>query len=388
MEHSKTFPISGAPRWAYCPGAPKMCKDEPDTSSEEAEEGNATHWVAQQMLETFKLGADGHAIGQVLIGRQAPNGMIITDEMFDGALTYYNIITKTIGDGDRQYLYIECRVKAGQTLDPEMWGTLDCMWFEAKGNNLYIWDFKFGHLRIAAYDNMQLVGYAIAAGETFKYTKINPRLSLNIVQPRCYDGQGPLLNWSTTYDDLRAHVNIMKQSITDHRMNKGLVKSGAWCRECPARRKCPAILQAAAVSIDFSTTAIPVGMSNEALAYELEVIERAEARIKQRKAAIEAEAESRVRSGQLVPGRRMEDTIGHRKWSRSNAEIYMLGETFGCNFHRSDEPITPAAADKLLKAKKVDATVINAYHSTSKTGVKLVADNGTRAAQIFSQEKI
>jgi hypothetical protein len=388
MEHSKTFGLSGAPRWAFCPGAPKMCADEPDTSSEEADEGDAAHWVAQQMLETYKLGGDGVAIGHITIGRQSPNGLIVTDEMFDGALTYYNVITKTIGDGDRQYLYVEQRVKAHHTLDPEAWGTLDCMWYDITTNTLYIWDFKFGHFSVVAFDNMQLVAYAVAAGETFNYDKIKPRLNLNIVQPRCYDGLGPVRNWITTYDDLRAHVNIMKMSITDHRMNKGLVKSGAWCRECPARYKCPAIRQAAAVAIDWSMTAIPLNMSNDALAYELEITDRAEARIKQRKLGIYAEAESRVRAGQLIPGRRMQETSGTRKWSRPVAEIIMLGETLGQNFKKDQEVISPHQVEQLLKRNNIDASVISNYHHTPKTGVKLIADDGSRAAQLFSQEKI
>ncbi len=388
-EHSKTFPLSDAPRWANCHGAPSMCKDEPDTESEVSLEGSACHFMAQQMLETFKLGGDGLPIGKLLIGRQAPNGVIMTDDMFDGALTYYNVILDVVGYAgqDRSNLMIEQRVTAQHTLDPEAWGTADAIYYDVKTNTLYIWDFKFGHLSVTAYDNLQLVGYAIATGETFNFVKLNPRLSLTIVQPRCYDGQGPVRNWVTTYDGIRAHVNILKGAIIDHRMNKGLVTSGKWCRECPARYKCPAILQAAAAVIDFSTTSIPLNMSNDALAYELEVIERAEQRIKQRKTGIQAEAEARVRAGQLIPGRRMQDTVGNRQWSKSTTEILLLGESLKLNFIKEMECITPAAAEKLMKANKIDASVISKYHHTPRTGVKLVADDGTRAAQLFSQEK-
>lgn len=387
MEHSKTFPFSSAYRWSNCPGAPKMCKDEPDTSDETAMEGDTAHWVAEQMLETFKLGGDGRAIGLTLIGMQSLNGMIITDEMYDGALVYYNQIVKVVGE-DRANLHIEVRVNAHHTLDPEAWGTADAIYYDVSTNTLYIWDFKFGHYSIEAYDNMQLASYAVAACETFKYDKINPRLSLNIIQPRCYDGKGPVRNWITVRDDLRAHVNIMKSAIIDHRMNKGMLNTGSWCRECPARHKCPAIRQAAAVAIDYSTTAIPLDMSNEAIAYELEIIERAEERIKQRKSAIATEAERRVRAGQLVPGRRMEDTVGNRKWSSPDEHIFMLGETLGVNFHQPDKPVSPNQAETILRKNGVDESVIKAYYHKPQTGLKLVADDGTRAKRIFSQEKI
>jgi len=385
--HSKTFPFSSADRWVHCTGSPKMVKDEPDDDSEVSREGTAAHWVGQQMLEMFQLGVDGLSHGEQLVGVKAPNGMIVTDEMFDGALTYYNIVTKTVGK-DHINLRTEIRVKAHQTLDPEAWGTADALWYDVPTNTLYIWDFKFGHLSVQAFENWQLIGYAIAACETFSLKNVNPRCSLNIVQPRCYDGQGPLRNWVVAYDSLRAQTNIMKAAITDYRMRKTMLTSGRWCRECEGRYKCPALLQAAAAAIDFSTTTIPINMTNEGLAYELGIIERAEARIKQRKAAISAEAEARVRAGQLVPGRRMEDTMGHRKWSKSMVEITMLGETFGCDFRKEPELISPAAAESLLKKKKIDGAVISNYHRSTKTGVKLVADDGSRARQLFSQEKI
>jgi len=386
LEHSKTFPFSSAHRWGYCDGAPKMCKDEDDVSTPESEEGEAAHWVAQQMLETFKMGGDGLPIGRVLVNRQAPNGVVITDDMFDGAITYYNIIIKVVGE-DRANLMIEQRVSAHYTLDPEAWGTADAIYYDAKTNTLYIWDFKYGHFSVVAFDNLQLAGYAIATCETFKYVPLNPRLSMNIVQPRCYDGQGPLRNWTVALDGLRAHTNIMKGAIINHRMNKGKVTSGSWCRECPARYKCPAIRQATAVAIDFSTTAIPLNLSNEALAYELDITDIAHDRIKQRKLAIETEAEKRVRAGQLIPGRRMEDTIGNREWTDPKI-VPMIADSFGLNLTAQPKPLSVAQAEKVLKAAGVDEQLLKPYYHNRKTGVKLIADDGSRARQLFSQEKI
>jgi hypothetical protein len=364
-----------------------MCANLPNVTSLEAEEGTAAHYVAQMMLETFKLGGDGFPIGQSMIGRTSPNGVIITEEMFDGALTYYNVITAVVG-ANYSELMIEVRVSAHHTLDPQAFGTADAIYFERATNTLYIWDFKFGHYSVKAYGNLQLVAYAVAAGETFNFVKIHPRLSLHIVQPRCYDGQGPVRTWTCTYDDLRADINFMEMAIVDHRMNKGLVKSGEWCRECPAAHKCPAIRQAVAVAIDYSTTPIPLNMSNEALAYEMDLIDIAEARIKQRKAAISTEAEARVRAGQLVPGRRMTETTGNRKWSIPDSQVFELGLIHGLNFRTDPKPVTVAAAEALLKRKRIDGSVINQYYHKPKTGMKLIADDGSRAKQIFSQEKI
>jgi hypothetical protein len=55
---------------------------------------------------------------------------------------------------------------------------------------------------------------------------------------------------------------------------------------------------------------------------------------------------------------------------------------------KAPEPKTPTQAIAELKKKQLDASVISTYYHTPKTGVKLVADDGTRTKRLFSQEMI
>jgi hypothetical protein len=57
-----------------------------------------------------------------------------------------------------------------------------------------------------------------------------------------------------------------------------------------------------------------------------------------------------------------------------------MGDMLGKDL-RKKEAITPKQAIKL----GVDETVIKAYSTQPRTGVKIVPDNGNKAKQVFSQ---
>lgn len=390
-EHSKLFPFSGAHRWVHCHGSIGLCFDEPDVETESAREGTAAHWVAEQMLQAYKQRTDSNGIptGEALVGSQAPNGVIVTDEMFDAALTYYNKITKVVGTDVKRKsrLMLEQRVRA-PGLDEEAWGTADAIFYDATTNTLYIWDFKYGHASVIAFENYQLLGYAEGAVHELQLASYCPRLDLNIVQPRCFDGAGPLRKWVVSYNDIRGYLNHMKHAIDTHKANNALVTSGSWCKDCKAGYKCPAIRQSTALAIDWSNLPIPQGMSNESLAYQLDVVEMAIKRLESRKVALDAEAERRVKEGQFVPGRRMEDTVSRDQWNKTPKEIKILGEMFHMDFLNEPKPKTPGQVKEMLRKKGIDASVISGYYSKSKTGIRMVPDDGSKARNIFSQEKI
>jgi SOS response regulatory protein OraA/RecX len=47
--------------------------------------------------------------------------------------------------------------------------------------------------------------------------------------------------------------------------------------------------------------------------------------------------------------------------------------------------VTPAKAKQELKKKGVDESVINGYYSKSRTTVKLVEDDGSKAKRVFGK---
>jgi hypothetical protein len=389
-EHSKTFGFSAAPRWVNCNGSIKLAEgDPPQEDTQDTREGTAAHHVAEQMLNAFKIGQNWFEIGAALIGVADPDGTIIDDDMFDAALTYVQIIVKVVGNDPerRKYLFIELKVKSTY-LDPEAWGTSDAIFYDVTTNTLYVWDFKYGHGSVVAFENYQLLGYAQAAVEIFNYKRLNPRLSLHIVQPRCYDGQGALRSWEIAFDFIRTYINKMSHAIQTYRMGKPLCVSGPWCRDCEVGHKCPSLTGASAVAVDLSHKPIPLEFAAEGLAYEKTVIDAAIDRMTQRKSAIDALMEKRVRGGELIPGFCMEQQYGFKGWNQPIKNIFMMGDLLKVNLRKPEAAISPTQAITLLKKAGHDTNTINAFYSVPKTGSKLVPDDGSKAAQIFSQEKL
>lgn len=389
MEHSKTFGLSNAGRWVHCSGHVQFMQDEPpEEETQDTKEGTAAHGVGQVMLESFKASEDHIAAGELMVGSTYENGAIITDEMFDAALTYVNQIIAVVPVAEAYRLLVEQRVVASK-IDAGCWGTMDTGWYDIQANTLHIWEFKYGHGRVNVFENYQLLAQGQAACETFSYTRINPRLSLNVVQPRCYDGKGTFDTWVIAYDDIRPYVNQMAMSAMEYRKGESMIRVGHWCKNCKTSHKCPAILGAAAHASDFAQTTIALEMTPEAVAYEKLTIDHALLVLTERQSAVNAQAEARIRKGELIPGFRMTDTMSHKKWKDQNpAVLTAMGKMLGINTMNDPKPLTPTQVVTQLKKKKIDENVIAPYYEVTKTGVKLIADDGSKAQRIFSQEKI
>ena len=393
MEHSKTFGISGAGRWVYCSGHVKLMQDEPEQEpTQESMEGDATHFVGECMLRAYKATGYTTAVecGEAMVGITHANGVIITEEMFDVALCYLDKIYAVVGDDPkrRAMLIVEQRVEA-RSIDPECWGTPDAFFYEVDTNTLYVWDLKNGHGRVDVFENYQLLGYSQAICETFSYTRLNPRLNLNIVQPRCYDGRGSIENWTVAFDHIRGYVNKMKSAVGEHRMAMSKLRTGKWCKHCKTSHKCPAIRQAGGNAIDVSMDTISREMTPDSMSYEKGLVEHALLILKERQSALDSMIEKNIRDGKFIPGYRMQDTVSSKKWKNNDPKtMEMMGQLLGVETMNEPKPLTPTQVLTKLKKNKIDESVIMPYYHTTKTGVKVVPDDGSRAKQIFSQEKI
>lgn len=388
-EHSKLFGFSSAHRWASgrCPGSVQLCADEPDTESDISREGSACHWLAEKMLNEYKQRIDSNGVpkGQSLIGQVADNGVVIDEDVFDAALVYYTEITSVVVDKTK--LHVESKV-AAPSLDEEAFGTSDASYFDDQSNTLYVWDLKYGFKGVDAFENLQLTGYAQATCETLGLTALSPRLSLSIVQPRCFDGKGACRTWDTNYKSLQSLVVLLRGGIVEHRSGVAEAHSGEWCLNCRGMYKCPANIAACAGAIDHSCEPTPVTMTNDSLSYELTVAMDALERLADRVAMLEVRAaDVIIDKGEFLPGFRMENRMGRKKWDKTNEEVIMLGELFGVDFSNPPTAVSPSKAMTELKKKGVDETVIKDYYSVPKIGLKLVKDDNSRSKQIFSNKE-
>ena len=379
-EHARLAP-SSAERWVECPGSVVMQERYPqDEESEASREGTASHWVASETLLNCQKGDPR----QDYLNETSPNGVIITEEMIEGAEVYVDDVLETIAkyNGNLSDLHIEERVDISRIHD-DNWGTPDCWWFDKIKGVLHVWDYKYGHRIVHPYDNWQMVEYVLGVlAQLFPDTN-EPEIMLNIkiVQPRSYHHEGSVRLWQVRPDLLRANVNLLQAAAVEALGEDPSTKSGEWCRDCTGRHVCRTHQQSAMCAVDIIGDLSADELPPEAMGTELLTLRRAAKAVEYRLTALEAQALETIRSGKLIAGWAVEQGKGRQKWDKPKAEVFALGDLMDVELRKDPEPITPKQAIK----GGIDAAVIQAYSTVPLTGLKLVPDDGSKAKRVFSQ---
>lgn len=382
---------SAAQFWAKCAGFVTLMTGviEPDTQAQR--EGTASHWVAEDWLHSFIDPDRGPMIRDDYIGATASNGELVDEDMVDAAKLYVDDILMTANQrGLLRQLQVEQRVMA-TAIHEHCWGTPDCWAWDVGANTLYLWDYKYGHSSVSAFENWQMVCYLvgildqITQGNALGDFDIN--IVVRIIQPRCYDGLGPYREWRLKNSDLRAYVNILRTAAELAFKPGAQCTTGLHCKNCSAAHSCVALRESTATVIDSASDALPANPAPVELGYELEMINQAEILLKQRKESLEALAEHSIRTGTQVPGWQMEQRYSNRKWLKPKEEVVAMGQLMGLELLGEAELITPAKADEECKRKNVDASVISSYYGTKPTSMKLVQSSTDKARQIFSNQE-
>lgn len=377
VEHAPLAP-SSAFQWVYCSMSPRAQKQYPEIENEDAAQGDASHWVGSSTLDSYQPHSQVLTTAG-MIGWEAPNGVIINQEMADGAELYVNDILHIAQKyALMRHLQVEKRVKIS-LVHEDNWGTPDCWVYDAKNNTLYVWDYKFGHRFVEVFENWQLLDYIIGIVEQLKIIECD--IVMRIVQPRTYGKSGPIREWRIKASQLTEYICRLVAAANEAMGDNPTFTTGDHCRDCNARHACPGAQEAAMRSIDISKMKSPlVDLPPAAMGLELTMLKRAEKAIKARMTGIEIQVEMLVKTGTIVPGWGLDTKYGRRAWNKPFDEVVAVGDLLGVEL-RKNETCTPTQAI----SKGIDETVINAY-STRKASVQLVQDDGTRAKHVFTQE--
>ena len=381
-EHAPITP-SAMGGYVYCTAKRDMEKQFPELMpNEETEEGNAAHWVASENLENWKRTGE---LLPSLIGKSAPNGILVTDEIEDSAFIYVNAALKLIKEKNisRECVFIEVRLYA-KHIHPDLWGTADLVIIH--GPDIYLFDFKHGHLIVSEFENWQLLSYLAGVvnwlqidGPTEPYYTAH----LTVVQPRAFHRRGTVRTWSVALINLRAQFNILRTTCETIAEGKGVCTTGPQCRDCTARYACEANRLAAGAAIEYSLKPEPELLDNYAVGVELVFLKRAMDALKYRYNALYELAEINARTkGARYPFHSINRKFGRLNWkkNKSVAEIKQLGVMLNKNLIK-DAVITPTQAIKL----GVDENLINVYADRDEKTV-FEFDDGEKAKLIFSSQ--
>lgn len=364
-EHSPLAP-SSAYRWVFCNGSVQLEAQFPEPEEDEsAAEGTAAHWAGAEMLLGRKVAA----------GQIAPNGVVLTDEMIDGADMWVEDV-QSVG-APASELQVEQRVRMPR-IHGQAYGTPDTWLYVPTRWTVYVWDFKFGHGVVEHFENWQLIAYVCGILDLLGIDGRNDQniwVELRVVQPRAFHREGRVRTWRVKASDLRGYFNRLHHAAHDAMGAGATTVTGPWCLHCKAAAGCATLRKAITHAADWSGTTSAELLPAEDAAYELELLEHVAVLIKARLKGRSADAESRLRRGENFPGWCLETTYGRLDWKDGEeADVLLMGDMYEVDLRKPAKPVTPKQAEKLCKAKGVDTSVIREYSHTPRTGVVLARD--------------
>jgi hypothetical protein len=347
----------------------------PEESGPEALEGTAAHHVATHLLTTGEL---------LPAGRVCPNGVLVDHPMQEAVVMYSeHVLARLPSVRPRTHLKVEQRISCG-FIHEQCWGTFDAALIE--GQVIDVWDFKYGHDYVEAFENWQLLCYA--AGILEEILRVTPNaepyitVNLHVVQPRSYHPSGPIRTWTIRAVDLRPYFNILQgaaaRTFGDPQHLATLV--GRHCKDCSARRACPGATAAAYDAVALTGTAVPFDLSPGQAGRELQTLRQASERLDARITGLEAQVTEHIRRGQYVPFWQLGSTTPRIRWKCSADEVILMGDLNGVDLRKTDV-ITPVQASKL----GIDESVISSYSFRPNGEIKLVPMDTTEARKVFSK---
>jgi hypothetical protein len=320
----------------------------PDHDHEARDEGNAADWLAGQIFSGIPT----------VPGHRAPNGYVITEEMFEHVHTYLGALDA----GDMQV-----ETTHGGDLY-EVRGRADHIKF--RDTALTVDDLKYGFRIVSPIENWTLISHAI--GWCIRNQTMPATIILRIHQPRPYHPDGPLREWRISYEQLlRYHARI--QSHLSHPTDE--LHTGPQCAKCHALATCPAARVASMNAIDASALAFNDTLDNPILAHELDTLRWAMTTIENRAAALEELMTYRIQSGQVIEGYALKTRYAQSKWNAGLTADVLSGIT-GIDLSK-DALVTPAEA----KRRGVPEHFVTALTSRPVIGTRLERINADAEAR-------
>lgn len=292
---------SSAERWcgAGCPGSVALAARYPQTTNAAAENGTRLHGLAATALTG----------GERIYG--AEDAKVVDPYVADVLREHWG----------RPQSELRVERKAQWHLNPLLEGTPDAALLDPLNQRLIIWDLKTGWRLIEAFENWQLLCYAVMLalqGWT---------IELRIAQPLPYHPEGSIRSWVLSYDDLQQRAIKIALALNEATKPDAIVRPGAHCLYCDALVGCPAARSVSLGAVEYAANE-PVELPNEHIGRELQVLRDTVKILQLRLGALEESTAAKLRGGEKIPGVVVREGKGGRtKWideEAARATIRML----------------------------------------------------------------
>lgn len=337
--------------------------------SQASKEGDTAHQVAL-------MGALSPALLEDLEGMLSPStGIEIQDWMIDGANLWIEAL-EGFPARLEEYLPIQ-RIHM-----KDCGGTPDARQWSPETRTLRLADYKSGFGYVDAFENYQLLPYAIGEiDRLLLHTRHDINIEMMVVQPRYYKANA-IRSWTITIDEIWPYLEVMQKAVRAAELGTGDAVAGPWCTHCPARLACSVFKQSTAALIDFAGQSEPLAIVGDEVGAELRLVQAAIDRLKSRATGLEAVAESMLKAGQRVPYFALEPSVGRLKWDEGQVDTAeFTANLAGKSVMSPAKPLTPmqVKTQKILPKELVDTLA-----SRPRGALKLVPDiSNTKARRIF-----
>ena len=403
--HAVWSASSTAANWT-CAGRMAMVSISPDDKkSIYAAEGTAAHEVAEKALrgdlDCSKFLGEVYSIDGFDVE--------VTEELARSAQTYVHYVASQTDVAAGSVLLIEERHSLAQLNPPfDAGGTCDATIIKPHLGEIEVVDLKNGRGIVEVNGNKQTRTYALLALLNAPKDLVNQidQVKVTIVQPRAPHKDGrirsetfhiaELIEWTS---ELLKAMNRSALALEAFNMINGSrtmfdewaskVLTPGNCTFCPALGICPAVRkkalsvapEIAKTWFEDTTLETPPMLSNtvpalspEELSHILDGIDALEDWAK----AVRAAAHSLAEGGTTIPGYKLVEKVGNRKWAADDEKIIAdLKSVIKLSEDQifSKKLLSPAQIEKIIGAKRKDE-IANMYHKLV-TGTNLVSAKKT-----------
>jgi len=348
-----------------CPGSVPLCNSVPERlSSSYADEGTFAHALGEKHLRAGNFDAQ-QSIGDEIESDKLASKKVVTTEMAAAVQVYLDAVQAEMVKTEDAILLIEERftLPISSAEEGEVFGANDALVYHPSTGRMVVFDYKHGQgVSVSAEDNKQLKFYAAGAALSHPDWPI-AELVLVIVQPRARDADeqeiAGVKPWPMDTFELLEFVAEVEQAVA-HAKEQPTLAAGSHCRWCAAASVCPAKKEEVIASIgldfhdieDIAAKALPLPkeMSTDKIAALLRGLDTLTAWANQ----VRDYAYGLLEQGVAVPGFKLVDKVGHRKWIDNEAEIAAYLEmVYGVEGEdvMPRKLVTITEATRLVKAK-------------------------------------
>lgn len=354
---------SSCERWLNCPGSVNLAKGlPPSKSSIYAATGTVAHMLGEMALNNYiKFGPMHCGPYEELkdeVGRsyvESDFEIEVTEEMVEAVEVYLDAVVKY---AEQYCATVQPEVRFHMPhIDPQAFGTCDAMLY-ATLDRIIVIDYKHGQGHaVEVENNYQLKYYALGAYYSLpEDLRDIGYVEMVIVQPRAKHLDGPVRSCVITKAELLAFEVELKEAIARVRAADASLQVGKWCTFCTARPVCPALRK----NIEEKACLVFDKIEQEPLELpEVSTIQPERlAKLMENAAlfrswcdSVAALATALAEKGVEIPGYKMVDKYGDRRWINEKDVESAYSLELGDDLYNKKLK-SPAQLEKILKKRK------------------------------------